>query len=60
MGLIQNRQGRGVDASGDNIWAEFGSALNAVKEGIEFQRTLAIENGQRTARHPFVPGEGTT
>jgi adenylate cyclase len=45
-GLIQKHQGRVVDTPGDNILAEFGSALNAVKGAVEIQSTLEIENGK--------------
>jgi TolB-like protein/class 3 adenylate cyclase len=44
--LINTHQGRVVDTPGDNILAEFGSALNAVNGAIEIQRTLEIENGK--------------
>lgn len=44
--LIQKNQGRVVDAPGDNILAEFGSALNAVNGAIDIQRTLDIENSK--------------
>lgn len=45
-GLIQKHQGRVVDTPGDNILAEFGSALNAVNGAVEIQSTLEIENGK--------------
>ena len=41
---IQTHQGRVVDTPGDNILAEFGSAINAVKSAIVIQSTLEIEN----------------
>ena len=44
--LIQKHQGRVVDAPGDNILAEFSSALNAVNGAIDIQRTLEIENAK--------------
>ena len=44
--LIQNHHGRVVDTPGDNILAEFGSALNAVKGAIDIQHTLGIENSK--------------
>ena len=44
--LIQKNQGRVVDTPGDNILAEFGSALNAVNGSIDIQRTLDIENSK--------------
>jgi len=43
-GLIETHQGRVVDAPGDNILAEFSSALNAVNSAIEIQRKLETEN----------------
>ena len=42
--FIQKHQGRVVDTPGDNILAQFGSALNAVNGAIDIQRTLDIEN----------------
>jgi adenylate cyclase len=44
--LIQKHQGRVVDTPGDNILAEFASALNAVNSAIDIQHTLEIENGK--------------
>lgn len=44
--LIQKYQGRVVDAPGDNILAEFNSALNAVNSAIDIQRTLEIKNAK--------------
>jgi len=43
---IDKNQGRVVDTPGDNILAEFGSALNAINSAIEIQRTLETENGK--------------
>jgi adenylate cyclase len=43
-GLIEQHQGRVVDAPGDNILAEFASSLNAVHCAIEIQRRLEAEN----------------
>jgi adenylate cyclase len=42
--LVQNHQGRVVDSPGDNILAEFTSALGAVNSAIDIQRILEIEN----------------
>ena len=42
--IVEKHQGRVVDAPGDNILAEFGSALNAVNSAIEIQSRLATEN----------------
>jgi len=44
--LIQKHHGRVVDTPGDNILAEFGSALNAVNSAIDIQHTLKIENSK--------------
>lgn len=44
--LVQKHQGRVVDSPGDNILAEFSSALNAVYSAVEIQRTLETENGK--------------
>lgn len=44
--LIHNHQGRVVDTPGDNILAEFGSALNAVNSAINIQHTLEIKNSE--------------
>lgn len=37
---IRNRSGRVVDAPGDNILAEFGSALDAVNSAVDIQQNL--------------------
>lgn len=42
--FIENHQGRVVDSPGDNILAEFGSTLNAVKSAIAIQQRLEKEN----------------
>ena len=42
--LIEAHQGRVVDTPGDNILAEFSSALNAVNSAVEIQQTLETEN----------------
>jgi len=42
--LIDTFRGRVVDAPGDNLLAEFPSALGAVRCAIEMQRALAAEN----------------
>ncbi len=44
--LVDKHQGRVVDTPGDNILAEFNSALNAVNSAVEIQRTLETENGK--------------
>jgi len=42
--LIQQYRGRVVDAPGDNLLAEFGSAVDAVTCAVEMQRELAERN----------------
>jgi TolB-like protein len=42
--LIQKHRGRVVDAPGDNLLAEFGSAVDAVTGAVEIQRELAKRN----------------
>jgi adenylate cyclase len=42
--LIEAHQGRVVDTPGDNILAEFSSALNAVNSAVEIQQTLETQN----------------
>ena len=42
--LIQQYRGRVVDAIGDNLLAEFGSAVDAVNCAVEIQRELAERN----------------
>jgi TolB-like protein/class 3 adenylate cyclase len=44
--LIQKYQGRVVDAPGDNLLAEFGSVVDAVKCAVEIQRELAERNAE--------------
>ncbi|MCP4298134.1 MAG: tetratricopeptide repeat protein [Proteobacteria bacterium] len=43
-GLVEKHEGRVVDSPGDNILAEFSSALNAVNSAIEIQSTLETQN----------------
>ena len=43
-GLVEKHEGRVVDSPGDNILAEFSSALNSVNSAIEIQSTLEIQN----------------
>jgi len=42
--LIQQHRGRVVDAPGDNLLAEFSSAVHAVTGAVEIQRELAERN----------------
>ena len=44
--LIDKHHGRVVDTPGDNILAEFSSALNAVNSAVEIQSTLQTENSK--------------
>ena len=43
---IQDHLGRVVDASGDNILAEFGSVINAVRCAVQVQKDLGIKNAR--------------
>ena len=43
---IQGHLGRVVDASGDNILAEFGSVINAVRCAVEVQKDLGAKNSR--------------
>ena len=42
--LIQQHRGRVVDATGDNLLAEFASAVDAVQSAVEIQRELKAKN----------------
>ena len=44
--LIQQYRGRVVDAPGDNLLAEFASAVDAVNCAVEIQRELAERNAE--------------
>ena len=44
--LIRERRGRVVDASGDNLLAEFASVVDAVECAAEIQRELKSRNAQ--------------
>jgi TolB-like protein/class 3 adenylate cyclase len=44
--LIQQHRGRVVDATGDNLLAEFTSAVDAVNCAVEIQRDLAERNAE--------------
>jgi len=44
--LIQQHRGRVVDAPGDNLLAEFASAVDAVTCAVELQRELAERNAE--------------
>ncbi len=45
-GLVQARRGRIVDAPGDNVLAEFSSAVDAVEAAVEIQHRLQACNGE--------------
>jgi TolB-like protein/class 3 adenylate cyclase/Flp pilus assembly protein TadD len=45
-GLIQHHHGRVVDAPGDNVLAEFGSVVDAVRCAVEIQKELKTRNAE--------------
>jgi adenylate cyclase len=57
-GLIERFRGRLVDAPGDNLLAEFPSAVGSVRCAVEIQRTLVRENEELPPdrRMPFRVG----
>ena len=42
--LIEQHRGRVVDSPGDNLLAEFASAVDAVQSAVEIQRELRAKN----------------
>ncbi|MBU0517084.1 MAG: tetratricopeptide repeat protein [Proteobacteria bacterium] len=42
--IIEQHHGRVIDSPGDNLLAEFGSAVNAVQGAVEIQNRLAASN----------------
>ncbi len=44
--LIQQHYGRGVDAPGDNVLAEFASGVGAVECAVEIQKELKNRNAE--------------
>jgi TolB-like protein/class 3 adenylate cyclase len=44
--LIQQQRGRVVDAPGDNVLAEFGSVVDAVRCAVDIQKELKTRNGE--------------
>jgi len=46
--LIQQHHGRVVDAPGDNVLAEFGSVVDAVRCAVEIQKELKTRNEEFT------------
>jgi adenylate cyclase len=49
--LIQSYRGRVVDATGDNLLAEFASAVDAANCAVEIQRELAKRNADLSDDH---------
>ena len=49
--LIQQHQGRVVDSPGDNILAEFGSAVDAVNCAVKIQEELKERNAESHRQH---------
>ena len=47
--LIQHHHGRVVDSPGDNLLAEFASAVNAVQGAIAIQKELKAKNSELPA-----------
>jgi adenylate cyclase len=47
--LIQQHRGRVVDTTGDNLMAEFNSAVDAVRSAVEIQREFAERNADLSA-----------
>jgi adenylate cyclase len=43
---IKGHDGRVVDAKGDNVLAEFGSVVDAVRCGVEIQKELKLKNAE--------------
>ncbi|MGE0822344.1 MAG: hypothetical protein AB7P18_09515 [Candidatus Binatia bacterium] len=50
--LIQQHRGRVVDAPGDNLLAEFASAVDAVLAAVEIQHELQARNTRPPAQSP--------
>ena len=44
--LIQKHRGRVVDSPGDNLLAEFGSVVDAVRCAVEIQKELRVRNAE--------------
>jgi hypothetical protein len=44
--LIQKHRGRVVDSPGDNLLAEFGSVVDAVRCAVEVQEELRVKNAE--------------
>lgn len=54
LDIISSHNGRVVNSPGDNILAEFSSALNAVKSGIAIQKSLEKENRQLPEKRRMI------
>ncbi len=52
--LIQQHRGRVVDSPGDNLLAEFASAVDAVEVAIDIQRELKTRNAELPADRQMV------
>jgi adenylate cyclase len=52
--LIQQHCGRVVDAPGDNLLAEFASAVDAVRCAVDIQRELGVRNAAVPARRKMA------
>jgi adenylate cyclase len=44
--VVQKHRGRVVDSSGDNVLAEFGSVLDAVRSAVEIQEEVKVRNAE--------------
>ena len=51
---IEQHRGRVVDATGDNLLAEFASAVDAVAGAVEIQRELAAHNAELPAERRML------
>lgn len=58
--LVQARNGRIVDMPGDDVLAEFGSAVGAVEAAVEIQRQLAACNGELGERRAWTFASAST
>jgi adenylate cyclase len=47
--LVEQHRGRVVDSPGDNLLAEFASAVDAVQCTVEIQRELKVRNAELPA-----------
>ncbi len=52
--LIEKRQGRVVDSPGDNLLAEFGSVVDAVRCAVEIQEELRVRNAELPENRKMV------